>query len=112
VIQVEKMSTHQPHWNSLIKIFALAVALLALVTRVHLTPAAHRLVLLAIVVLVFGQLGLWVQSNELEIEDQPAGARRREIWRAAPVEWNNGKEEVSDGIDRLEDERSFDPLRI
>jgi hypothetical protein len=62
----------KPRWNMLNLIILLAVGGLALEHRLHLTPTGHTIVLILIVVILYGLMGLWVQSNATALEDLDA----------------------------------------
>ncbi|RPI99417.1 MAG: hypothetical protein EHM39_06570 [Chloroflexi bacterium] len=94
------------------RILILTIGLLVLETRVHLTPAGHKVILLGIVVLIYSLIGVWIQSNAEGLAEPAVEGPSQEFWHSDRLEWNNGKEGPSDGLDRLDDERSFDTLRI
>jgi hypothetical protein len=62
----------RPRWNTLNLILLLAVGALVLEHRLHLAPTGHTIVLILIVVVIYGSMGLWVQSNAAALEDLDA----------------------------------------
>jgi hypothetical protein len=64
-------NTERPKWRLLNLIVLLAVALLVVDSRAHLSQLGHELAEGAIVLATFGLLGLWLSANAEAIRQEP-----------------------------------------
>ena len=64
-------NTTRPKWRLLDLIIVLAVGLLALDARAHLSQIGHEAAEVGIVLVIFGLIGLWLWTNADAISSQP-----------------------------------------
>lgn len=66
----------RPQWRWLNLIVLLAIGLLALDGRAHLSAMGHEAAEIGIVLVVFGLIGLWLLANAGAISSEPWDRRR------------------------------------
>ena len=66
----------RPKWRLLNLIVALAIGLLALDARAHMSLIGHEASEIVIVLALFGLIGLWLRANAGAIAGEPWDRRR------------------------------------
>lgn len=74
---------HKPRWGMLSLILLLAIGGLALEHNLNLTPTGHKIALFLVIIVIYGLIGLWIQSNAPALQDLDDIEHRKQ--RRAPA---------------------------